>query len=131
MANPNISTGGSAPIHVQIAKAEAALAEMKKKAAQQRREQLKELPGMVGLKTAADLILALAPFAKGVTVTKVEGAATAATGGRSTISPETKAAVIAALKAGQLSAAKIAAQFGISTASVNNYKRQEGLTKAK
>jgi hypothetical protein len=132
MANPTTSTGGTLPIHLQIAKAEAALAEMKKKQAKQRREQLKGLPAMVGLKTAADLILALAPMAKGVTVTKVEGAAPAATGGaRSSISPEVKAAAIADLKAGNLSAAKIAEKHGVSVASVNNWKRAEGLTKGK
>ncbi len=47
------------------------------------------------------------------------------------ITPERRHNIVNALKAGKQSTAEIAKEFGVSTSSVSNIKKDEGLTKAR
>jgi DNA-directed RNA polymerase specialized sigma subunit len=58
----------------------------------------------------------------------------AKTGDRKTrveITPERRHNIVNALKGGKQSTAEIAKEFGVSTSSVSNIKKEEGLTKAR
>jgi hypothetical protein len=106
------------------------------------------LPGKVGLKTIDALITSLAPYASPRLRSRFasNGAAgPAAAAGRAAprrraasvrskrtrYSPEVKAAVKAALTKGDQTVALISKQYGVSTFSINGWKKSWGLTKSR
>ena len=107
------------------------------------KKQLQALPAKIGLKTIDELIIELLPYAsprlrarigagpsspapKTRTVRGAQGGKT-----RKGYSAETKAEIRAALEKGDLTAAKVSEQYGVSLAGVNLWKKQWGLTKSR
>lgn len=133
-----------------LAKKQAELATLEKELEAARQAQFTDLPARVGLSSIDALIRALADFAsprlkgalKGVfaekTVkaapkaeVKAEAPVKAGKRKRARVTPELKDQIVKALKAGGKTAGAVAAEFGVSGATVNNIKKAAGLTKDK
>jgi len=133
-----------------LAKKQAELATLEKELEAARIAQFTELPATFGLNSIDAVIKALAGYAsprlkralKGVFDEKTEvaaakreakSAAPVKTGKRkrALITPELKEEIIKTLKAGGKTAGAVAAEFGISGATVNNIKKEAGLTRQK
>ena len=129
----------------ELEKAKAKLAQAEAKLAADRTSALAKLPGDYGYASLNEFIKALtaaagkakkvkaakAPkAAKAAKAAKAPKAAKAAKRGRTKITPELKAQVIAAVKADK-SGAEIAKAFGISLPSVQNIKKEAGLVKSR
>lgn len=119
--------------------------------------QLEKLPGKVGLKSIDDLILELLPYASArvrAQATKLNGDSegavasaaprrgrppaaakskddTAAKSKGTRYSPETKDQIKAALEQGGETVAQLSEKFGVSSFSINQWKKRWGLTKAR
>ena len=129
----------------ELEKAKAKLAQAEAKLASDRTTALAKLPGDYGYANLNDFIKALtlaagkakkgkaakaAKAPKAAKAAKAPKAAKAAKRGRTKITPELKAQVIAAVKADK-SGAEIAQAFGISLPSVQNIKKEAGLVKSR
>jgi DNA invertase Pin-like site-specific DNA recombinase len=133
-----------------LAKKQAEVAALEQELRTAQESQFTELPAKLGLDSIDAVIRALAPYAsprlKGAlnkalatkavaTVRMVEEkpAAPAKAGKRkrAKITPELKEAIVKALQTGEKTAGEVAAEFGVSGATVNNIKREAGLTKKK
>ncbi len=128
---------------------QAELATLEKELEAARQAQFTDLPAQLGLGSIDALIKALSDFAsprmrkalqevfagKPVVAAPRRKAAPAAAkaGGdrrkRARITPELRETIIKALAAGDKTAGAVAAEFGVSGASVNNIKKAAGLTK--
>ena len=135
-----------------LARKQAEVANLEQELIAAQAAQFTELPARLGLDSIDAVIKALAPFAS----PRLKGALAKAFGGklpapvvvvaapaeeapaapaakaerrkRATITPEIKEAVVQALQAGKTTGA-VAAECGVSPATVNNIKRAAGLTK--
>lgn len=124
----------------QIEEAKAKLANLEKKAAAEQAKKLTNAHKDLGFSSRADLIAALQSLEggavkKGKRGRKPKAAPAAKTGSkkrakRTRITEELKAEVIAAVKAGG-KGTDIAKQFGISVPSLQNIKKEAGLTKTR
>ena len=133
-----------------LTKKQAELATLEKELATAREAQFTEVPAKLGLNSIDALIKTLASYAsprlKGAlrsvfgeapvvaapkSVEKPAAPAKAGRRKRAQITPELKEEIITALKAGGKTTGAVAAEFGISGASVNNIKKAAGLTKKK
>lgn len=133
-----------------LAKKQAELASLESELEAARQAQYTELPAKVGLSSVDALIKALVDFAsprmkgalKGAfaekpakaapkTETKVAAPVKAGKRKRARVTPELKEQIVKALKAGGKTAGAVAAEFGVSGATVNNIKKAAGLTKDK
>jgi DNA invertase Pin-like site-specific DNA recombinase len=133
-----------------LAKKQAELATLEKELEAARQAQFTDLPARVGLSSIDALIRALADFAsprlkgalKGVFAekavkaapkaeVKAEAPVKAGKRKRARVTPELKDQIVKALKAGGKTAGAVAAEFGVSGATVNNIKKAAGLTKDK
>jgi DNA-binding NarL/FixJ family response regulator len=95
-------------------------------------ERLQKLAGEFGLDSVDALIARLAEFASPALRRRL-GAKTNSlrpAGSRGRLTPATKSAIIAALKAGRTSPA-VAAEFGVSVPTVSNLKKTAGLVRAR
>lgn len=137
-----------------LAKKQAEVAALEQELRSAQESQFTELPAKLGLESIDAVIKALAPYAsprlRGV-LSKAVGArvksapvAVAPAGEkpavaparvekrkRAKVTPELKEQIVAALQAGEKIAAEVAAEFGVSVPTVNNIKRDAGLTKKK
>lgn len=110
------------------------LAALEKQAAKEAKEKLLALPASVGLRTVAELVTALLPYAKGLKRPAKAGAPAKAArvakkaGKRAKITDETRKAILDDLKGGATAAAA-AAKHGVSVPSVNLIKSAAGLVK--
>lgn len=123
-----------------IQKLETRIAKIRAKMAKQEGKQYLALAKKYGHQTIDELIKALAAYASPVmkgkigitqakTPAKVKSAAPKAKRKRAKIDDAKRKAIIADLKAGEMTAAKIADKNGVSVPSVNAIKKQAGLTK--
>ena len=97
------------------------------------RKKVATLAKKLGYRSAEELISVLYSGAKAPKVALAAASAAPADGKRkrARITEEDRAAIVAALKQGDLSAAEIAGKFGISLPSVNLIKKAAGLTKSR
>ncbi|MBI4624645.1 MAG: transposase family protein [Verrucomicrobia bacterium] len=142
---PDIQT-----LQESLAKKQAELATLQRELEAARQAQFSELPAKVGLGSVDALIKALADFAsprligalKGVFAekpvkaaprsgAKAEAPAKAGKRKRARITPELKDQIVKALKAADKTVSAVAAEFGVSGATVNNIKKEAGLTRNK
>lgn len=124
----------------QIEEAKAKLANLEKKAAAEQAKKLTNAHKDLGFSSRADLIAALQSLEGGAAKSKrgrkPKAAPVAKKGGakkrakRTRITDELKAEVVAAVKAGG-KGTDIAKQFGISVPSLQNIKKEAGLTKTR
>jgi len=109
--------------------------ELQKKVAKRALREFKGLAASVGLKSIDALILeliqyrALSASGRRTKVSISEAAKQVAAGGRKRLSESQKKAIKGELKAGELTSAALAGKYGVSTASVNAWKKAWGLTK--
>ena len=129
------STLGSTLTALQ--KAEAQVEQLRQKAATERAEQLKGLHVGFGFASRTDLIDALMALdgtrRRGGSRRATTGSKTSAPGRRgkrARLSPEVKAEIVEAIKAGE-SGVSIAARFSISGQTVQNIKKAAGLVQAR
>ncbi len=133
-----------------LAKKQAEVAALENELRAAREAQFTELPAKLGLESIDAVIRALAPHAsprlKGAlnqvlgvkepaparrVAAKAEAPAKAEKRKRTTITPELKEQIVKALQAGDKTVGAVATEFGVSGATVNNIKRDAGLTKKK
>ena len=97
------------------------------------RKKVATLAKKLGYRSAEELISVLYSGAKASKAVPAAASAAPAEGKRkrARITEEDRAAIVAALKQGDLSAAEIAEKFGISLPSVNLIKKAAGLTKSR
>ena len=117
----------------QLAKARAQVSKLEQAVAAKRNKVLAKLPAQYGFDDVDAFLQAVRNAAKGGA--RKSGAAKPATGGgkrrkRAVITPETKAKVKSLAEAGK-TGGEIAKAVGISLPSVQNIKRELGLTKGK
>lgn len=140
---PDLST-----LRESLAKKQAEVATLEKELLAAQAARFTDLPAQLGLESVDAVIRALADHAsprlqralkkffgtKAVVAArpaaeKAEAPVKAGRRKRTTITPELKAEIIKALEAGDKTAGEVAAAFGVSGATVNNIKRDAGLTK--
>ena len=131
-----------------LAKKQAEVATLEKELLTAQSAQFTDLPAKLGLDSIDAVIRSLADHASprlhralkkffgakavaAVSRAEAKPAAPAAAGKRkrTKVTPELKAEIVKALGAGDKTAGEVAAAFGVSGATVNNIKREAGLTK--
>lgn len=131
-----------------LARKQAEVAALENELRAAREAQFTELPAKLGLESIDAVIRALAPYAsprlKGAlvpvlgvrepaparrTMAKAAAPAKGEKRKRTTMTPELKDGIVKALQDGDKTVGAVAAEFGVSTATVSNLKRASGLTK--
>jgi hypothetical protein len=142
---PNLLT-----LQESLAKKQAEVAALENELRTAQAAQFTELPAKLGLDSIDAVIRALAPYAS----PRLKGALGKVLGGnsdggarrvavkpaaepkaekrkRATLTPELREQIIKALQAGDKTVGAVATECGVSSATVNNIKRDAGLTKKK
>lgn len=119
----------------------AELAALEAKHAAEQKAKITSLPAQLGYKNMNALVMALLPYTRGLSLgtpeaspapkKAVKKAAKGKGGGRSKISDDVRAKIIADIRAGGMTGAAIAAKYGIALPTLSLIKRRAGLTKPK